>query len=63
MQLNTFSTPAKVQLAGQGSYAVVAGQTLKIETSPQGEDILEASPPAGKKWTVSIKVNVEESDV
>lgn len=63
MQLNTFSVPASVKKAGQGRYTVAPGKSLKIETSPQGEEILEAGPPAGKQWTVTLKVNIEESDV
>lgn len=63
MQLNTFTVPASVKKAGQGSYVIAPEQSFKIETSPDGEDILDISPPAGKKWTISCKINIEESDV
>lgn len=62
MQLNTFSIPASVKKAGQGRYIVTPEQSFKIESSPQGEDILEVSPPAGKQWAITVRVNIEESD-
>lgn len=41
---------------------MAAGKTLKIETSPSGEEILDVTVPAGKKWSVGIVVSVEETD-
>jgi hypothetical protein len=45
-----------------GSAMVAAGQTLKIETSPQGDDLLELECPAGKAWLVYVRMEVRESD-
>jgi len=39
-----------------------AGRSLKIETSPAGEDLLDAECPAGKVWTVRIDVQITETD-
>jgi len=44
-----------------GTFVIPAGKTLKIETTPQGEEILSETVPAGKTWTVSISVSVIES--
>lgn len=67
MQLNTSTipaTPARVEYAGaQGNIIVSAGQTLTIETSPEGTEILNAEAPAGKEWTVTLRVDVQETDV
>ena len=48
--------------AGEESFEATAGQSLKIETSPGGDDIMDAEVPAGKKWAVSISVQVSETD-
>jgi len=39
---------------------LVEGQQLKIETSPMGEELLVATVPAGKTWSVGVSVNIEE---
>lgn len=44
------------------SIAVTGGQTLKIETSPGGEDILEEVCPEGETWTVSIHIQISITD-
>lgn len=41
---------------------VEAGTSLKIETSPGGEEVLDVTVPAGKKWTVGLAVGVVETD-
>jgi len=46
-----------------GTVALVAGKTLKIETSPAGEEILTAVVPAGKVWSITIVIDVTETDV
>ena len=70
MQLQTIVTPAKPAVSQriaytgqQGRVEVPAGQRLKIETSPGGGEILDVEVPAGKKWNVYVKVDIQESDV
>ena len=41
---------------------VVAGQSLKIETSPDGEDILDIECPVGKVWKARVIVEITETD-
>lgn len=36
---------------------------LKIETSPDGEEVLKVTVPAGKSWTVQLVVDITETDV
>ena len=53
--------PARTKLTGeQGDLVVAAGQTLVIETSPGGVEVLSAECPAGKTWRVSISVSIDE---
>lgn len=47
---------------GTDSFTLAAGKILKIETTPAGEDILEAEVPAGKQWSLSIAINIVETD-
>ena len=50
------------QKYGFDTFAVVAGKSLKIETTPDGDEILLAEVPAGKSWSVTIIVDITETD-
>ena len=55
--------PARsVYVSSGDEVEIPAGKTLKIETSPRGQDILEVEVPAGKVWTVRFNLVVDESD-
>jgi hypothetical protein len=45
-----------------GSVAVTAGQELKIETSPKGDELLDLTCPEGKTWTVVMRLQITETD-
>ena len=62
IELGENNHPARTVLHGSGVYTVEAGKTLKIETSPNGEDILEEEVPAGKVWSAHITINIDETD-
>lgn len=66
MNLAQIVVPAsdeKVSYSGRVTgFEVNDGQTLKIETSPSGAEILSRSPPAGKKWNANIVVQIVETD-
>ena len=64
MQLARTVTPATTKLHGEEpGFDVPPGKRLKIETSPGGEEILDAAVPAGKKWiNVTICVSGDEVD-
>ena len=47
---------------GQEEFTIVAGQSLKIETSPRGEEILDIEVPAGKTWTGIVVVDFVETN-
>ena len=46
----------------QGSVSMVAGQELKLETSPAGEELLSVTCPSGKTWLVRVRVDIKVSD-
>jgi hypothetical protein len=48
---------------GDDDFELVAGQSLIIETSPGGIEILDEEVPAGKVWTVHVAVVISETDV
>lgn len=66
MELATIGTQsarsAGTMKAGREAIAVVAGQSLKVETSPHGEEVLNAECPAGKAWSVQVDVTITETD-
>jgi len=46
---------------GDDTFQVAPGQSLRIETSPGGEELLDVEVPAGKVWTCYVYVRVVES--
>ena len=55
--------PAFVLKSGnQNGITISAGKSLKIETSPDGEDILDVECPEGKAWVARVIVEINETD-
>jgi len=48
-------------LSGGETFDLSEGKHLKIETSPEGEEYLDTIVPEGKKWVVSISLNIVET--
>lgn len=67
MQLQSNTIPAReVRVSHSGEQTgitVLAEQSLVIETSPHGAEVLNASPPSGKKWNVTCRIEIEETDI
>ena len=63
MDLTTRVIPTLTYLNGDERFTLAAGKELKIETSPDGEEILETTVPAGKSWEVTVGVSIVESTV
>ena len=61
MELSNKSQEAHTKYAGRDTVTLSAGQTLKIETSPNGEEILNEIVPEGKTWVVDIDLKVTET--
>jgi len=47
---------------GNGDFDIASGKHLKIETSPGGEEKLNAVVPEGKQWRVQINIRITETD-
>ena len=48
--------------AGHATLAIAAGQSLKVETSPEGDEVLDVECPAGKAWSAKVDVTITETD-
>ena len=63
MQLTTHPIEAILLRSGhQSEIAVAVGQSLKIETTPNGIEVLNTECPTGKQWSVRIIVEITETD-
>jgi len=64
IELTDHNWPSKVVKSGQeAGIPVPAGRSIKIETSPGGEEILDVECPVGKSWSVRVIVEIDETDV
>ena len=61
MTLTTIPTYDVIK-SGVQTITITAGKSLKIETSPEGEEILNAECPAGKVWEACVRVDIQEKD-
>ena len=61
IELRTEALPARTTKTGNDTFTVAAGKHLIVETSPQGDEILDVEVPAGKTWTVTVNVYIQES--
>lgn len=63
IELSETEHTANRVMTGSNIYAATAGQTLAIETSPNGEDILSEEVPVGKVWEVHLSVYIKETNI
>lgn len=61
--LNETGITARMHRVGDSSFSLVAGKELKIETSPEGDDLFANTVPANKQWDVTIYLRIDEIDV
>ena len=45
-----------------GSFELAAGKSVKFETTPNGEELINETVPEGKKWTISVGIKITEED-
>ena len=62
IELGKTEVDAHNTLTGDNEFTVLAGQSLRVETSPDGSDILNEECPAGKSWEVYVFVRITETD-
>jgi hypothetical protein len=56
------SFPAKTGYLIHDSVEIPAGKTLKMDTSPNGEEIVNSTVPSGKVWNVIVHFEITETD-
>lgn len=61
MELVNTSQPAKTQLTGRETVQIPGGKALKVETTPDGVEILNRTVPAGKTWSVQFNIEIIET--
>lgn len=61
-EIARLARPATADRSYQGAVSMAAGQEFKIETSPDGEELLVITVPAGKVWLVAVRVDIDEAD-
>lgn len=54
------SREAKYVYSGSDNVEVTEGKSLKIETSPQGDTVLDIECPTGKIWSAYIRIYITE---
>ena len=53
--------PASTLHEGQVAFDLAAGEKMKVD-GPSGTEQFEETVPAGKKWEISVKFSIIESD-
>ena len=48
--------------SGRDRFILASGKHVKLETTPDGEELLDAVVPEGKQWEVTVSVSVAEKD-
>ncbi len=54
--------PKTIRSGTEEGAAIAPGQSLRIETSPDGVEILNVQCPAGKAWRARVIVEITETD-
>ncbi len=57
LELTSNNIAAVMRYGGSGSFEVSGGKHLKVETIPDGEEILDFELPAGN-WEVGVHITV-----
>lgn len=60
---NETERPAMKVIDGDEDFTLTAGKSLKIESSPGGDEHFDMTVPAGKTWNVRVFVRIEETSV
>jgi len=59
--LSSDSVTARTDKYGSSKFSLAAGKYLKVETGADGDEILNATVPSGKTWSVSVTVAIQET--
>lgn len=62
MELQEFIRPSRVTKGGEQVVVVTPPSKMKIQvTGPGAQTLLDASPPDGKTWRITVRVEAEET--
>ena len=62
MDFSLSVVPSVTRYDGVQHVELPAGKRLKIETSPNGNELLDVEVPVGKKWVGTVVVRFVELD-
>jgi len=62
MELTPKEYRAKIKYAGSASFIMAEKDELKIQDTGQQGHLLSETVPDGKQWSVTIYVNIVETD-
>ena len=62
IDLSTENVTAKNIYTGDDTFTLAAGKSLKVESSPNGEEHYDDTVPEGKSWSVTVFLRIEETD-
>lgn len=51
------------QMSGKDEFTATAGQNVKVETTPNGVEILDEVVPAGHQWACRVWIEIVETEV
>jgi hypothetical protein len=63
--LNETPTICRKSLHGGTYWTAMAGERIRLQDKPQGgdiEDVFDETVPTGKKWQISILIDITETD-
>lgn len=63
LELNFVEVPTYKKADASSTFVAEAGKIVKIETSPDGEELMNLEVPVGKQWEVTISVHIHEENV
>lgn len=65
INLSEYNIPQSRKLVGDETFPVPAGRRVQVRHNNSGEivNVLDETVPAGKTWSVTVFVTIEETDV
>jgi len=59
--MNEVVIPGHAHRTGDTSFVLSENKELKIETSPNGDNMFSGVVPAGKTWNVTVYLRIDET--
>ena len=62
IDLSEKAVTAQTEFTGDDNFVLSAGKTLKVESTPDGEEHFNQVVPEGKSWAVTVFLKIVETD-